>query len=332
MLVEADAAEAAAIERAMRDVATARGAEALTPNDAVAVTAAHHYVFRQIDEVDAAELAPIDPLELADAVGEARLREHAVGFLSVMATVDGTVDPAKIAAVEDYATALDVHGDDVRQLAELAAGHLQWLRADMGRRNLRSVTGHDVSADLDEWMLPYRAAPDPALADRYQQLSDLPDETFGNAFHEFYRLNGFAFPGDPGALNAGFATPHDSTHVLSGYSTTPQGELLVSTFTAGMHPVEPITGHILPVIFSWHLGIGISQVAGRFTGALAPEKFWVAWTRGAALATDVFDPAWDFWDAAEEPLDHLRERYEVPPLAPALGADDHPPDWYRPTA
>ena len=37
-------------------------------------------------------------------------------------------------------------------------------------------------------------------------------------------------------------------HVLSGYDTSLQGELLVSTFTAGMHPDEPITGHILPVI------------------------------------------------------------------------------------
>ena len=99
-----------------------------------------------------------------------------------------------------------------------------------------------------------------------------------------------------------------------------------------MHPVEPVTGHILPVILSWHLGVGIAKVAGRFTGALDPEKFWVAWTRGSALASDVFDPARDIWAAAEEPLDRLRARHDVPPLDPAMEADDHPPAWYRPTA
>jgi hypothetical protein len=67
-----------------------------------------------------------------------------------------------------------------------------------------------------------------------------------------------------------FARPHDSTHVISGYDTTPHGEILVSTFTAGMHPKLPMEGHILPVIFSWHLGIEINKLAGSFQGALKP--------------------------------------------------------------
>ena len=85
-----------------------------------------------------------------------------------------------------------------------------------------------------------------------------------------------------------FATPHDSTHVLTGYDTTPRGEVLVSTFTAAMHRREPMSGHILPVIFSWHLGIQLNAVAKSATGALDPEAFWLAWDRGAAVNTDTF--------------------------------------------
>jgi hypothetical protein len=33
------------------------------------------------------------------------------------------------------------------------------------------------------------------------------------------------------------------------------------TFTVGMHPLEPMAGHILPVIFSWHLGIELNPGA-----------------------------------------------------------------------
>jgi hypothetical protein len=332
VLVEATHDEGDAILRAMRDVATAAGTLPLTDADRAALIGARHYVFRRLDEIDVESLPPIQPAELAAHVTNPQLRSHAVAFSAVMTTVDGQVDPAKIAVVLGQAGALGVDDDEVRQLAEAAQGHLQWVLADMTRQNMRSITHHEFRGDVNQWLVPYGDAPDPALAARYRRLADLATGTFGRAFHDFYAENGFAFAGEAGALNETFATPHDATHVLSGYSTTPQGELLVSTFTAGMHPDEPVSGHILPVIFSWHIGVQINAVAGRVTGALQPEKFWVAWTRGSALAADTFDPAWDLWSVAAEPLDRLRERYEVPPLDPAMAADDDPPPWYHPTA
>jgi hypothetical protein len=136
----------------------------------------------------------------------------------------------------------------------------------------------------------------------------------GRAYWEQYKSNGYAFPGEPDGLNEGFATPHDCAHVLSGYDTTPRGELLVSTFTAAMHPSRPMEGHVLPVIFSWHLGIKINDVAGSAVGALDPEEFWHAWARGAAMIQDLFAPGWDFWDCTGESVAALRRRYAIPPL------------------
>lgn len=332
MLVDATAAEAAAIVRAMREVATAGGTEPLTDADRTAIRAVHHYVFRGQDELDVDALEPITPADLAASVADQRVRDHAVGFLAVMATVDGTIDKAKIGVVERFASALGSTADEVHQLSEAAAGHLSWVLADMARQNALSITGHELKGDFGAWLQPYTAAPGPDLAARYEALAGSSAGSFGAAFHAFYKANGFKFAGTPGTPNERFATPHDSTHVLSGYSTTPQGELLVSTFTAGMHRQEPVSGHILPVIFSWHLGVVVVQFAGRFTGALEPRRFWVAWTRGSALVADVFDPAWDFWASVERPLDDLREQYQVPPLDPSDAADDHPPAWYRPTA
>jgi hypothetical protein len=269
---------------------------------------------------------------LARAIPDAATRDQVVQFLVVMALVDGVIDRAKIAIVDAYAGALGVREEAVRQLAEAGRGHLAWLRADVARQNLRSITGHEVRESIDEWIAPYRTRPDPALAARYRALGALPEGTLGRTFFEFYRANGFAFAGEATGLNQRFASPHDSTHILSGYDTSPQGELLVSTFTAGMHPREPMSGHILPVILSWHVGIELAKLPGAIKGQLDPEKFWNAWDRGARVSVDVFDDAWNFWEAAPESLESLRARYGVPPLDPRYAAHSEVPPWYRPVA
>jgi len=108
--------------------------------------------------------------------------------------------------------------------------------------------------------------------------------------------------------------------VLSGYDTSPHGELLVSTFTAAMHRKEPMSGHILPVIFSWHLGIQLNDVAKSATGAFDPQGFWLAWERGSEITVDTFGPQWNFWAVVHEPVGTLRRRYGIPPLDPAVDA------------
>jgi hypothetical protein len=273
VLVDASPTQADAILRAMRDVATARGTDALTDADRAALVGASTYVFRRPDPLDPDQLGAIEPSELRDVVGTDDVGHHAVQFLTVMALVDGEVDEARITDVLRFAAALDVHEDSLRQLAALGRGRLRWLVADVQRQNLLSITGEHLRIDEDAWILPYREHPDPTLAARYDHLGELPTGTFGRAFFEFYSQNRFSFPGSANSVNAEFATPHDSTHVLSGYDTSPQGELLVSTFTAGMHPHEPMSGHILPVILSWHLGVELVKFAGRYTGGLDPEKF-----------------------------------------------------------
>ena len=148
--------------------------------------------------------------------------------------------------------------------------------------------------------------PIPALVARYDALGKLPHGSFGKALWDFDKRNGYAFPGDPTALNATFGTPHDSTHVISGYDTSPRGEILVSTFTAGMHPINPMTGHILPVIFNGHLGVKFNDVARYTTGGLDPDEFWHAWARGRDMTVDIFAPDWNVWDWVELDLEEVR--------------------------
>jgi ubiquinone biosynthesis protein Coq4 len=160
---------------------------------------------------------------------------------------------------------------------------------------------------MGPWLKPYDAEPDPALATRFHALERLPADTFGRAFADFYQINGYTYPGEPDALNFAFAVPHDSTHVLAGYDTTPRGELLTSTLTATMHRSHAMSGHVLPVILSWHLGIPLNDVAGSARGALDPQEFWHAWARGEDTTADLFAPDWNFWSAAIQPISAVRE-------------------------
>jgi hypothetical protein len=126
--------------------------------------------------------------------------------------------------------------------------------------------------------------------------------------------------GDPNGPAAAFTTRYDSSHVLSGYSTSPAGELLVFTFIGAMHPDHPMAAEVLPALFSYHLGVAMNDIASVRSQAFEPQSFWTAWERGAATTVDIFDPAWDFWSAIDTPLEQLRRAHNVVGVDPSLVA------------
>jgi hypothetical protein len=306
--------ESDAILGAMRQVALA-GEHAISDADTTSIKAAGHYLLRRAGPIDIGTLPAIEPADLAAALKGSDLAREAVKYLAVMTMVDGVLDKAKLARVLQYARALDVEEAYLTELVEAASGHMAWSIADMTRRNFDSIVSAP-SGDKDPvaWIMPYTGAnAQPELAARYEALGKLADNTFGKTFWAFAKTNGYAFPGDPAALNERFGTPHDSTHVISGYDASPRGEILVSTFTAAMHPINPMAGHILPVIFNGHLGIKFNDVARHTTGGFDPDEFWHAWARGRDMNIDIFDPGWRVWNWVEHDLEDLRRTFNVSP-------------------
>jgi len=304
-----------AILGAMRQIALAGGGP-ITYADTASILAAAHYLLRRPGLADIDTLPAVDPADLVAALKGTDLAAEAVKYLAVMAMVDGRLDRKKIAHVLGYARALDVEEGYLTEIVEAASGHMAWSLADMTRQNMESITGKPWGKEQDvmAWLMPYAGANAmPELAGRYEALGRLPDASFGKTLWSFYKKNGYAFPGHPAALNERFATPHDSTHVISGYDTSARGEILVSTFTAAMHPVNPMAGHILPVIFSWHLDIKINDVAKSTAGGLDPEEFWHAWARGGEIGTDIFADGWQVWDWVGRDLEELRAELGVLP-------------------
>jgi hypothetical protein len=311
LLGQATPAQIAAILGAMRAVADT--GTLASDKDRRAITSARRYMFGLNGTFDFAALKPTTPSELASALAGTDLAENAVKFITVMAFIDGELDRAKIASVLGYAGALGMHQHYIDQINEAANGHLQDVLADMIRCNMESITGKPWhGGDVNQWLLPYTGDhANPREAARFETLADLPQDTFGRTFYDHFHRNNYGFPGDPTALNAAFSLPHDSVHVLTGYNTTPRGEILVSTFTAAMHPYFPMGGHVLPVIFSWHLMVQINEIARSAKDALDPEEFWRAWAAGAVATIDTFAPDYDFWSHIKEPLKDFRSRHGI---------------------
>lgn len=313
-------AEGEAILGAMRAVALAHGDGALSEMDRETIVSAGAIVLA-LDGVDVDALAPVEPEALAAMVESEGEAEQAIRMLAVMSLADGVADAEKTALVRAYADALDVRGGYLEILAEVAEDEIAQATACMVRKNAESFPHLDASRlaiDAIAPFLPYRDAPEPELEARYKTLAELPPDTFGRAFYEHFHRNGFEFPGNPAGLAEGFTTPHDSSHVLSGYSTSEMGELCVSTFIGAMHPDHPMAAEVLPVIYSWHLGVKLNDIANSSHGAFEPRHFWTAWQRGAATTVDVVDAGWDFWAATEVPLEEIRADYGVAPVDPGL--------------
>jgi hypothetical protein len=268
----------------MRAVALEHGDGTVTEMDRETIVSAGAIVLG-LDEVDVDALAPVDPSALAAGVDGPEQAEQAVRMLAVMSLADGVADAGKTALVRSYAEALGVRAGYLEILAEVAEDEVAQATACMVRKNAESFPHLDSSRlgiSAIAPFFPYRDAPDPELEARYKALGELPPDTFGHAFYEHFHRNGFEFPGNPNGLAEGFTTPHDSSHVLSGYSTKEMGELCVSTFIGAMHPDHPMAAEVLPVVYSWHLGVKLNDIANSSHGAFEPRHFWTAWERGAA--------------------------------------------------
>lgn len=287
------------------------------------VLAAGRLLFSPPVTVDPTSLPRIEPHDLARAVGDNHeLAEHAAALIACTCLADGVADPQRLRLVVQYAHAMHVHEGWVREVLQVARGHLAWAMADMTRRNVATFPGWANPDDTLKPMLPYTAQTeeDKRLAARFHALESLPKNTFGHQFWAHFRKHGFAFPGEEQAYTGFFAVRHDGLHVLSGYSTAIQGELLVSTFTGAMHRRDMLRAHILPVIFEWHVGHDVNGI-GAQQGALDPVKFLVSWQRGDAMTADVLAADWEFFDVASRDLEELRWHYSIPPLLPADAAD-----------
>ncbi|WP_392537843.1 hypothetical protein [Legionella sp. 227] len=301
---------------AMRDVATAQGKQSLTDLQARSIKALYQYVFSHKDKLALNSLPSIKPEKFPSYFSSEVIAEYALRFLTIASLMDGEIDQEKIKTLFQYAEAVDIYPHYLLQLQKTLENDINWLIRDITLKNLESFDlfpNLQREEDIDKWLFPYREHPDPGLVARYERLQKLPQESFGYRIWKQFKDNNYFFPGEAEGANYAFIMPHDSLHVLSGYDTTPFGELLVSTFTSTMLEKKAMEGHIIPVFYSFYLGIKINNLAGVSKCKMNPEAFWEAWHRGSQMQINLFAHDWSLWEVAEIALSTLRQKYGVLP-------------------
>lgn len=239
------------------------------------------------------------------------IRQNLLQMQCVMALINAVLNEDKIKVVLDYAQELNITDPYIVHMQMLHDGNIGLLLEDMTIKNYQSIFNETRSyKEIQHIFFPYTGTDeDKRLAEKFHSLEQLEKESLGYQFWQWYTSRGFKFPGEPEGFCEAFAVPHDSTHIIAGYDTNAEGEINVSTFTAHMHKKLPMTGHILPVILTWHLGIDVNELVRTNIGKLNIEKFWIAWRRGYQINTNIFSPSWNFWDLKNRHVHELQKEY-----------------------
>ena len=299
--------------RAMCSVARAKG-RPLEDAEKAMLAAVQRFFGTDFD-TDA--LSDITPDELAEALPDPQIRRQLIDALIVFALIDGEAEEAEVIAVDDYARALGVADKALRNLAQLARHEHVRVRIDVLRRfwAVDKLRERVQERGLGEVLRFVKAnvgrLEDPAMAARFRAWRDLPDGALGREYIRFLDDNGWALPGERGALSD-IIVFHDMTHVLSGYGTDPAGEVETACFSAGYRKKEPFT-FVLFVLLQFHIGIRVAPAAQAETGHFDVERALTALHRGAAMNLDLTED-WDYHAVADVPIDELRRRYGIPPL------------------
>jgi hypothetical protein len=164
--------------------------------------------------------------------------------------------------------------------------------------------------------------PDPALADSLRALADLPDGSLGRAYLAFYERNGFALPGDDIHLPAHYVN-HDMNHVITGYEPTAPGEIARSGFLVAANGSRHNWVEFLLTMSIHESGVLThGEIRAKFATLSRPgvgDLLGEGLDRGRQCTVDLSQV--DHLAIAGEPLDAIRQRFNVVPLAHPMVTD-----------
>jgi hypothetical protein len=276
------------------------------------------------------ELAPVTPAELASLCRDRGQALQLIRFMVVACLANGAPNTEQISLVSAYAAALAVEEPALRVIRYLAQGRVWWFRLAFLRRshlryyfrNTYRISGGRV-LEVIKAVLIFRGVvkEDLRLVSRYRALQQLPEGSLGRQFFDHLTRASLPFPGEHGGLPEG-SIYHDFAHVLAGFDTSPEGEMQAAAFQAGFTEGEYD-------FFTWLFSIvlhtaGIKLVPlpmqfrpGRIGEGSVAMDVLAALERGGQLKADLGND-WHFWNDVELPLEIVRERFGVPPIAEPL--------------
>ena len=268
------------------------------------------------DDIDLANRTPLSADQVSKALQrpEARLR-----FAEIMMTLELCRHPMSLEQVdlaEKYVAAMGIDNIEIEVTrtaivkgAEAAATDLercyQQILPEISELSLR-----DRYLRLDK--------PDHALAERLRMLRDLPEDTLGYQYLEFYRRNNIELPGDDTTLPAHYVN-HDMNHVITGYEPTAPGEIARSGFLLAANDSHHNWLEFLLTMSIHESGVlnhgEIRAKVATLDRQGVPNFLGEGLQRGSQCAVDLSQV--DHLSIAHLPLEQVRKQFAIVPLQSA---------------
>ncbi len=271
-----------------------------------------------------ADRVPLGPDELADALPSASARVQFMHLLVLFELIVHPLPAEQERRTEEYGRALGVDPPLVGETRALTRRRYGLAYLELARHSwyVKRTLIDSVHGKLYERIrseLGYLGVGDPAIARRWRALGDLPEGSWGREVDRFYDRNGFPRPGEQHGIYE-LGAKHDWVHVLTGYDTTPVGEIKVFGFIAA-NMADPAGFTMLAVTLGLFQTGTITHMHGKLVknatiDALdtpaAAEAFAEAISYGGQCTRDIMSDI-DVFAEAARPLAEVRVEFGLPP-------------------
>lgn len=226
---------------------------------------------------------------------------------------------------ERYLAAAGIETPYLSVVRDTAQDHLVRLHADLVRNSwyteqtIHGIFAGHLTEMLRSKLSYYSLGQDQQLAAKWRSLEQCPVGSWGHTVSEFYRVHGFAYPGEHDGIYEVGAL-HDWVHVLADYGTSPEGEIDVFAFIA--ETMDDDRGFV-QFIFTLALfqNASVDTVGGRkvviaradtLSDPLATDRLAGALHRASRCTADVMGGV-DHFALADRPLEELRREWNIGP-------------------
>ena len=307
-----DEHQASILLAGMKTVATLQGQQDLHPLSRSMLQATQKHVLN-VDLL--IETLPIvNPATLAHELKDHRHRQLALQFLILMPYLPMQVQKQDVALVNKFAKALQLCPHTLQSLNQVQAGHLERLLLGYSVRSVSEfLPGGWLQKGKSIVSAIHQYVGDARVAQQYQSLEELPAGTLGRGLFDYYRDRNLPLPGEKGSFSE-ILVPHDLIHLLSGLDTSPEGEIAVAGFEAGMSRSEFGFELLLEVILDFHLGLNFTTmgILDPSQNKFVPDAVMWAFVQGTKVSQDLFSTDWPFWHMLDQPVETIRQQYHLP--------------------
>ena len=265
-------------------------------------------------DLDLDAMTTLEPDAAARRIVDPAVRRRLIELLVTLELCRHPQTESQISRVESYAAAFGIDGPALEIVRRWIDEGAERATEDYDRfyaEDLPQLSEPDLRADY-----LVLTEPDPELARRLELLHDLPADTLGYWYIEFYRRNHFVLPGADTHLPAHYVS-HDMNHVITGYEPTGPGEIALGAFTLAMNDNDASWLQFMTNLLIHEAGMlkhgEIMPKAESLERPGATELLGEALARGAQCTSDFSQI--DHLSMASWPLDDVRAHFNVVPLA-----------------